>query len=418
MYRSEIRAIARHIAAITAATRSRQTNGGQQRIELIFYEVLPERHSQSVHNYVMHLQSLVAGGRAMHIRRFAAIAAVSLFAGCAIHPLPEDVTGVDTAGIVKQIRCETRNAARNFILRELRRLAQDLPGDPGDPIAKRLLADYEVDQELMSTFSPNLFPAGRNYAQVRNYFNAVYNASVAYNFDLTMTEVNNLGANANFLGPWAATFTLGLTGNANRSRQNERTFTISDELSFLLGALNTPAKSGQRYCDGHIALGPNYIYPIVGRIGVDEMVNTFFQLNIFENLAPGKDNAAAMADKLTFTTTVDLTAMPRVVFAPAATGFQITDASLTGMLQRMDAHQVTVGLALDPKGTVAVTALRGFVFSGQGLGTGVAGGRQGGSSVLVLNRVTATATSRAARLALQAVDQLKSREVQLIAPPP
>jgi hypothetical protein len=59
----------------------------------------------------------------MYVRCFAAIAAVSLFAGCAIHPEPENVTGVDTADIVKQIRCETRDAARKIILRELERLA-------------------------------------------------------------------------------------------------------------------------------------------------------------------------------------------------------------------------------------------------------------------------------------------------------
>jgi hypothetical protein len=354
----------------------------------------------------------------------AAAVSFSLFSGCAIHPLPEDVTGVDTAGIVKQIRCETRNAARKFILAELRRLARDLPGDPGDPIAKQLLAQYEVDEELMSTFSyPKYFP-GPKYVAVREFFDVVYNAGVAYNFDLTMVEQNNLGANAGFLGPWAATFTLGLVGDANRARTNQRTFTVTDQLSFLLTALNTPkGPERQRYCDGHIALGPNYIYPIVGRIGVDEMVRTFFQLSFFENLAadkaaPGAGGAPAIADKLTFTTTVDLTAMPKVVFAPAKTGFQITNASLTGVVSRMDTHVVTVGLALQPKGTVALTSLRGFVFSGQGLGTGVAVGRPGGSQVLVLNRVTASATSRAEQLALQMVDQLKSREVQLIPPPP
>ena len=30
--------------------------------------------------------------------------------GCAIHPLPEDVTGLDTYAIVMQIRCEAREA--------------------------------------------------------------------------------------------------------------------------------------------------------------------------------------------------------------------------------------------------------------------------------------------------------------------
>jgi hypothetical protein len=35
------------------------------------------------------------------------------------HPVPEDVTGLDTADIVKQIRCETRDAARKTIVKFL-----------------------------------------------------------------------------------------------------------------------------------------------------------------------------------------------------------------------------------------------------------------------------------------------------------
>jgi hypothetical protein len=34
-------------------------------------------------------------------------------AGCAIHPLPEDVTGVPTYVIAKKIRCEARTARRS-----------------------------------------------------------------------------------------------------------------------------------------------------------------------------------------------------------------------------------------------------------------------------------------------------------------
>jgi hypothetical protein len=42
---------------------------------------------------------------------------------CAIHPLPENVTGLSTDKIVAQIRCETRSAARDMVLDEIQ-----LPG--------------------------------------------------------------------------------------------------------------------------------------------------------------------------------------------------------------------------------------------------------------------------------------------------
>src|SRR5215467_3644137 len=106
----------------------------------------------------------------MYVRRFAAVAAVSLLSSCAIHPLPEDVTGVDTAGIVKQIRCEARDAARKIILRELERLATY--GD--NTTAQNLLSQYTANPELMSDFNPDRSFPGPDNIQLRNVFNLIY----------------------------------------------------------------------------------------------------------------------------------------------------------------------------------------------------------------------------------------------------
>ena len=355
----------------------------------------------------------------MHVRGLAALAAASLIGGCAIHPVPEDVTGLDTASIVKQIRCETRDAARKTIVKFLTGLAVD----GNSAIARDLLVEFDANPDSMVEFNPRRSFPDPAHAQIRNVFDVIYSAGVAYTFDLTMTEDNNLGAGANFLGPWANTFTLGLTGDANRTRQNQRTFTITDTIGFLLRELNAP-KGGKQYCDGHVAFGPNYVYPIAGRVGVDNTVHTFFQLSFFDGLAankadPGGAGAPVMADQLTFTTMVDLIAMPKVVFAPVPKRFQVTDASATGTLRRTDAHQVTVGLALDPKGKgmAALSSLRGFVFSGAALGgTRVTLGSRAGGGLLILNRVTAATTSPAEQLAVLAIDQLKSRELQLVTP--
>src|SRR5215471_15069674 len=95
-------------------------------------------------------------------RPIVAAAAALLISGCALHPVPEDVTGVDTYHIVRQIRCETREAVKEVVLNELKRLATDHEDQPGDPIARRLLLRYESDPESISTFEPKLFP-GPNY---------------------------------------------------------------------------------------------------------------------------------------------------------------------------------------------------------------------------------------------------------------
>lgn len=353
----------------------------------------------------------------MYMRFFAAAAAASLMAGCAIHPEPEDVTGISTPSIVKQIRCETRDAARKLILRQLERLATY----GNNPTAQSLLAQYTANQELMSDFNPDIsFPAPGD-VQLRNVFYLIYSAGVAYTFTLTMNEQNDLGTTFNFLGPWQAKFTLGITGNANRARDNERTFTVTDKFSYLLRELNTPDfATGLRYCDGHVAQGPNYIYPIAGQIGVYKTVLTFFQMAIFDGLAPkpGASGPAAstpaMADKLTFTTTLDLSVTPKLVFAQVPTGYQVTDGSGTGLARRKDTHQVLVGLALDP---VPLNALRGFVFSSVISGPRVPVSRRNEGPVLVLDRITASPASDAERLAVQVNDQVKRKEFQLSPPP-
>ncbi|HEY4921281.1 MAG TPA: hypothetical protein VII40_14340 [Xanthobacteraceae bacterium] len=353
----------------------------------------------------------------MYSKRFAAIALSLLVAGCAIHPLPEDVTGVDTAGIVKQIRCETRDAAREMIRKQLEKLAT-YSDEATATIAKNLLAQYAENVELMTEFNPSRSFPGPDYAQIRNIFNLFNSGAIAYSFELTMHEDNNLGSTNNFLGPWNNKLMLNLMGDFNRSRENYRTFTIADKFSFLLKELNTP-KNGHYYCDGQIAVA-NYIYPIAGRIGVYKMVYDFFQMSIFDNLAaqkaaPGAVGAPAMGEKLTFTTTLDLTVGPKVTFAPFVKGFQVTDAAFTGIVKRVDMHLVTVGLALEPNGIVALTSLRGYVFSGAGLGgTRLATSGPRGGQTLILNRITAAATSNAEALALVQIDQIKSRDLQIV----
>jgi hypothetical protein len=340
--------------------------------------------------------------------------------GCAIHPVPEDVTGIRTYQIVRQIRCETRKAVIDFLKRELSRFGD---GPNGDSIARRLAQEYERDPESIRNFKPSLFP-GRDYAPYREFFNLIYSGAIAYSFDLTMTEENDLGTNINFLGPWKSKFTLNVTGDANRQRSNERTFTITDSFQFLLANLNAPDAHGVLYCDGQIVQA-NYVYPIAGKIGVDESVKTFFELTVLANLSaakakPGQVDTPAMTDDLKFTTTVDLSGTPKVVFSPVGSGFQLADASLTGLAKRSDVHEVTVGLAIAPSGAADVGLFRGTLFSGPSrvgrmpppTGRGMASG-----PVLVGNRITGTSATPAEQLAFLAVDQVKSREVRLITSP-
>ena len=270
----------------------------------------------------------------MGTRSFAAVATVVLLTGCAIHPVPEDVTGgVTTYDIARQIRCETREAAKDMVILELRNLATGGPNDPPDWRAQELLARYADNREDISTFRPAMF-SGPNYQQVRNYLNMIYSTAIAYSFDLTGDEYNNFGPKVDAVGPWLDKFTFGLSGDANRERWNKPTFTLTDTFGDLLTRVSIPQQDPP-YCAGKIVQA-NYIYPIAGQIGVYTMVHTFFQLQVFTNLAPtssgSKSSSPAVAaptltDKLIFTTTIDGTVTPTVTFSPVGKAFQFADAS-------------------------------------------------------------------------------------------
>lgn len=353
----------------------------------------------------------------------AAALSMSLFSGCAIHPLPEDFTGVDTYHIVRQIRCETRQALNDLLIEYLDNLGTDHPDQPGDPIARRLADQYKTNPDSISSFRITFFPATKKYEEVRNVLLLFADAGIAYHFELTMDEHNDLSGSADFLKPlFSGSFALNVGAGALRERENLRKFTVTDTVSYLVTRL-PPS-----YCNGQIRYA-NYVYPIVGRIGVYEVVRTFVRLTLFGNLG-GLDDTAdkpvpaapTMAERLTFTTVLNASANPSVTFKPAGTNFQIVDANLMAGVKRSDTHQVTVGLAIHKAGLSVLTPLRSYLFSNERLA----------------GRAPATASRRirklvyeplymgdrvigsggpSEQLAVAAIDKLKNRELELIVKP-
>jgi hypothetical protein len=338
----------------------------------------------------------------------AGVAAAFFAAGCSIHPLPEDVTGVSTYHIVRQIRCEARDTLRRIVIKWLHRL-----GDHGLSQAEQLAQQYENEPASINGFHYNLF-RGPALAEVRSAAKLFYDAGLAYNFDLTMTEDNNLSTDVSFLKPLTnLQFTLGIHGGANRTRTNERTFTATDTFSGLLTKVTEP------YCEGKV-VGPNYIYPITGRIGIDRIIADFIDLTLFANLAGGDakpgvgGSPPTMADKLTFTTAVTASATPAITFTPVTDAFQLASASVTGLADRTDVHQVTVGVAISPSGVTELDPLRSYLFSSsRSLGAGGPADTIARSPLVVGRRVIGGG-SVSERLAVVAADLAKSPEVQIV----
>jgi hypothetical protein len=302
----------------------------------------------------------------MYVRTFAAIIGTFLFSGCAIHPLPDDVAHISTYYIVRQIRCETRQAVIDSLFRYLTS-EDNLRGGKLDEysynVGLQVKRAYDVDRGSIAKFNPATLTG-----LARSVVELLYHTGIAYNYDLLGLEINNFDPVVDFIRPLPKTslVTLGLTGNFDRQRQNERSFTITDNFGDLI------TKVHENYCTGQLA-EDNYAYPIAGRVGIDRVVHDFVLLTLFGNLSgKSKDVTTAttasgpptMVDQLQFITAIGGAATPKITFIPLGPAFQVSDASFPISASRKDTHQLTVGLYLDTTGTKEIGGVRSAIFNG------------------------------------------------------
>jgi hypothetical protein len=289
-----------------------------------------------------------------------ALAVAIAIAGCAIHPLPEDVSGVPTYVIVRQIRCETRQAIIENAIGWLVSEENQIEGKV-DPASRVIGLEFQNGRPIQQ-FSPNLFKGG-----VHDIIQVFYDVGVAYTFDLDMSEINNIDPQIDLLYLfYHGKLTMGVKGDFDRKRENERLFTVSDSFS---GLIHLP----DDYCVDPVAnqnyvVPENYVYPITGRIGMKRMVQDFIVLTLFGSLGGPASNTKGpptLVDQLSFTTELSGSINPTVIFTPVGIGWHVADASLNASVDRKDLHKVTVGLAIAGAGVKLVTPLRQTLFTTQ-----------------------------------------------------
>lgn len=100
--------------------------------------------------------------------------------------------------------------------------------------------------------------------------------------------------------------------------------------------------------------GPNYLYPITGKIGLDELIRTFVQLTETGNLVKGKEAPdPAVIDTIEFRTKFFGTVNPKLELSPLGRGTEVVSANLKGDVSREDMHKVVVAVSLPPEKTAA-----------------------------------------------------------------
>ena len=119
-----------------------------------------------------------------------------------------------------------------------------------------------------------------------------------------------------------------MSAGFNRQRVNTRSFTVTDTFGGLIRDV------GNDYCNKKFMVTENYVYPITGRIGIENMVHDFINMTLFANLrgdVPDGKELPTLVDALDSRTAISGSAVPQITFSPLGTGLSVR-ASLTGKL--------------------------------------------------------------------------------------
>ena len=265
-----------------------------------------------------------------HMLRFALPLCCALgMAGCAIHPLPDDVTRLATREIVHHIRCEARAAIKQAII---------------DYLRKAELTDFmqrlESNQLSLDQLNQHLYELP---PRVRANIVKYERAAISYDFTFDITEQNTVAAEVDFANLLSSgTFSMPAKGSSDLQRQTVRLFRVNDTFGELINF--RPSRCTE---DGS---PENFAYPVSGRIGLGELVETFVDLNEYQRLTGSKDGdkVPTIADTFNFQTTITGSVTPQVTLTPLNHLFNVSGASLGATSMRKDIHKVIVAMSLPP----------------------------------------------------------------------
>jgi len=179
---------------------------------------------------------------------------------------------------------------------------------------------------------------------------AYRDAAIAFDFKLTMTELNKFSAGASIADKFnrghrsggASSGTLVMGAKLDQTRQNERMFVVSTNLDDLFEGPEAP--------NCRVPASPaNPFYPVTGSIGIKEVILTFVEL-AEASVLRGKDgagNSRRLVDTLQFTTDTSAGVdSGKLTIAPVGLVLNLSEVSVAGSAGRKDVHQVGIALSL------------------------------------------------------------------------
>src|SRR3972149_6239616 len=257
-------------------------------------------------------------------QRTLAVLAAALLAGCSVHPIPDDVSPLSTEEIVRGARCEMRLGVLEQIVKRLK--SRGIAGwEPKNLQTKEdwtRFAGWLKGHIAKHPADADLYADLIKYGQV----------SVAYDFDFSIMEHNNLVSSLAFKLPLAqSTFDLSAGGSLNKTRDGKRKFKANDTFAELV--------TRDTWCAGFKPRDKNLLYPITGEIGLRKVVETFIAIS------EQGGGEGQFVDTITFTTTIKANLGPSLKINPVPNSFRLVSATATIDADRTDVHKVIFSLA-------------------------------------------------------------------------
>lgn len=260
--------------------------------------------------------------------------------GCTIHPTTEAAFRLSTVDIVQQVRCEARDAVLDQVLDGLRKASEHYKThDPARAARVRALG-ANLERVALRGGTYDFDAVERHLATVlgRNDTSGVLAAllhfkdwAIGYHFIFDIETTLDRSLDISLKDPRSAGFlSIGFGGGLERKRLASREFKFAEPFE-KLGRIEHCVRG---------TLSANVVYPIAGKIGLSEVVDTFFGLYAIQ---PDMED---FTDQIRFTTRAHGKLNPAIELSPATQGLFLAKASADLTNQRKDVHELTVTFSL------------------------------------------------------------------------